>query len=300
MARGRPRAARAARTLGAEHAYAVALRDAVPHLHVHVVPRFADTPHRWRGARSSSSTPRRPRRPRRSSRRPGASATPSCTARGAAARTRLRPRSLPAARATGTSRTSLGRSHCRRRSRWMGERGPVPSESGDAGPGVRGRRDVFLAGHATDPRYSGAAREDERMLILCKRDLTPDDFDRLGTVLAALPYPLRWSRRRGRLAILLDARTRRSPTSRRCSPTPRSTTCCAPRRRTRSGACSRGATSSTSRSRARAPSPAPCSWRRSGSTSAAPGGRAHGGGRRLRRLGRGQGVDPRRRHARRR
>ncbi len=42
------------------------------------------------------------------------------------------------------------------------------------------------------------------MLILCKPDLPESDFDRLGKKLAALPFPLRWSRRRGRLAILLD------------------------------------------------------------------------------------------------
>ncbi len=42
------------------------------------------------------------------------------------------------------------------------------------------------------------------MLILCKPDLSEADFDRLGQKLAALPYPLRWSRRRGRLAILLE------------------------------------------------------------------------------------------------
>jgi len=42
------------------------------------------------------------------------------------------------------------------------------------------------------------------MLILCKSEIGEADFDRLGKVLAALPYPMRWSRRRGRLAILLD------------------------------------------------------------------------------------------------
>jgi cytochrome b6-f complex iron-sulfur subunit len=42
------------------------------------------------------------------------------------------------------------------------------------------------------------------MLILCKDNLGEADFDRLGKKLAALPYPMRWSRRRGRLAILMD------------------------------------------------------------------------------------------------
>lgn len=42
------------------------------------------------------------------------------------------------------------------------------------------------------------------MLILCKADLTPDDFDRLSAKLATTTHPLRWSRRRGRLAILLE------------------------------------------------------------------------------------------------
>ena len=42
------------------------------------------------------------------------------------------------------------------------------------------------------------------MLILCKSDLAESDFDRLGKLLSALPYPMKWSRRRGRLAILLE------------------------------------------------------------------------------------------------
>lgn len=42
------------------------------------------------------------------------------------------------------------------------------------------------------------------MLILCKAELTPADFDRLAGKLAATTHPLRWSRRRGRLAILLE------------------------------------------------------------------------------------------------
>lgn len=42
------------------------------------------------------------------------------------------------------------------------------------------------------------------MLILCKANLTPEDFDRLSAKLAATAHALRWSRRRGRLAILLE------------------------------------------------------------------------------------------------
>ncbi len=42
------------------------------------------------------------------------------------------------------------------------------------------------------------------MLVLCKPDLTEADFDRLDGLLSRLPYPLRWSRRRGRLAILIE------------------------------------------------------------------------------------------------
>lgn len=42
------------------------------------------------------------------------------------------------------------------------------------------------------------------MLVLCKPDLKPEDLDRLGRLLEALPYPLKWSRRRGRLAILIE------------------------------------------------------------------------------------------------
>lgn len=37
------------RVLGAEHAYAFAIGDVLRHFHVHVVPRFADTPVRLRG-----------------------------------------------------------------------------------------------------------------------------------------------------------------------------------------------------------------------------------------------------------
>ncbi len=35
--------------LGAEHAYAFAIGDVLPHFHLHLVPRFADTPARLRG-----------------------------------------------------------------------------------------------------------------------------------------------------------------------------------------------------------------------------------------------------------
>jgi len=37
--------------LGAEHVYAFAIGDALPHFHLHLVPRFADTPERLRGRR---------------------------------------------------------------------------------------------------------------------------------------------------------------------------------------------------------------------------------------------------------
>jgi diadenosine tetraphosphate (Ap4A) HIT family hydrolase len=44
------RVMRAQRTaLGAEHVYAFAIGDVLRHLHVHLVPRFADTPPRLRG-----------------------------------------------------------------------------------------------------------------------------------------------------------------------------------------------------------------------------------------------------------
>jgi diadenosine tetraphosphate (Ap4A) HIT family hydrolase len=39
------------RALGAEHAYVLAIGDALHHAHVHVVPRFSDTPAHLRGAR---------------------------------------------------------------------------------------------------------------------------------------------------------------------------------------------------------------------------------------------------------
>jgi diadenosine tetraphosphate (Ap4A) HIT family hydrolase len=37
--------------LGAEHVYAFAIGDAVKHFHLHLVPRYADTPERLRGRR---------------------------------------------------------------------------------------------------------------------------------------------------------------------------------------------------------------------------------------------------------
>src|SRR5919197_5838592 len=48
-----PVAARAMRAqmsaLGAEHVYAFAIGDVLRHFHVHLVPRYGDTPHRLRG-----------------------------------------------------------------------------------------------------------------------------------------------------------------------------------------------------------------------------------------------------------
>ena len=35
--------------LGAEHVYAFSIGDEVPHFHLHLVPRYADTPERLRG-----------------------------------------------------------------------------------------------------------------------------------------------------------------------------------------------------------------------------------------------------------
>lgn len=37
--------------LGAEHVYAFAIGDLVPHFHLHLVPRYPDTPERLRGRR---------------------------------------------------------------------------------------------------------------------------------------------------------------------------------------------------------------------------------------------------------
>jgi diadenosine tetraphosphate (Ap4A) HIT family hydrolase len=45
------------RALGAEHGYVVALGEALLHAHVHVIPRYADTPPRLRGARAFLSEP---------------------------------------------------------------------------------------------------------------------------------------------------------------------------------------------------------------------------------------------------
>jgi histidine triad (HIT) family protein len=48
-----PAAARVMRAqrqaLGAEHVYAFAIGDLLPHFHLHLVPRYADTPQRLRG-----------------------------------------------------------------------------------------------------------------------------------------------------------------------------------------------------------------------------------------------------------
>lgn len=41
------RASRALREAGAEHVYAVVLGDGVPHLHVHLLPRFPGTPREY-------------------------------------------------------------------------------------------------------------------------------------------------------------------------------------------------------------------------------------------------------------
>jgi diadenosine tetraphosphate (Ap4A) HIT family hydrolase len=50
MGRITARAMRAQRdALGAEHVYAFAIGDVLRHLHLHLVPRFADTPSRLRG-----------------------------------------------------------------------------------------------------------------------------------------------------------------------------------------------------------------------------------------------------------
>jgi len=46
------RVARAQRdALGAEHGYVAAFGEVLRHAHLHVVPRYADTPERWRGPR---------------------------------------------------------------------------------------------------------------------------------------------------------------------------------------------------------------------------------------------------------
>jgi len=43
--------------LGAEHVYAFAIGDVVPHFHLHLVPRRADTPERLRGRRCFEGRP---------------------------------------------------------------------------------------------------------------------------------------------------------------------------------------------------------------------------------------------------
>jgi diadenosine tetraphosphate (Ap4A) HIT family hydrolase len=43
--------------LGAEHAYAFAIGDVLEHFHLHVIPRFADTPARLRGRGAFDSKP---------------------------------------------------------------------------------------------------------------------------------------------------------------------------------------------------------------------------------------------------
>jgi diadenosine tetraphosphate (Ap4A) HIT family hydrolase len=43
--------------LGAEHVYAFAIGDVLRHFHLHLVPRFADTPERLRGRRCFEARP---------------------------------------------------------------------------------------------------------------------------------------------------------------------------------------------------------------------------------------------------
>ena len=43
--------------LGAEHAYAFSIGDAVRHFHLHLVPRYAETPERLRGRRCFEGRP---------------------------------------------------------------------------------------------------------------------------------------------------------------------------------------------------------------------------------------------------
>jgi diadenosine tetraphosphate (Ap4A) HIT family hydrolase len=45
------------RVLGAEHVYAFAIGDVLRHFHLHLVPRFADTPERLRGRRCFEGRP---------------------------------------------------------------------------------------------------------------------------------------------------------------------------------------------------------------------------------------------------
>ncbi|MFQ5844020.1 MAG: Rieske 2Fe-2S domain-containing protein, partial [Planctomycetota bacterium] len=42
------------------------------------------------------------------------------------------------------------------------------------------------------------------MLIVCRKDLTDDDFRRLESKLADVPFELRWARRAGRLVLLCE------------------------------------------------------------------------------------------------
>jgi cytochrome b6-f complex iron-sulfur subunit len=42
------------------------------------------------------------------------------------------------------------------------------------------------------------------LLVVCRKDLTEEDLQRLQEKLAPLPYDLRWRRRGGRLVLLLD------------------------------------------------------------------------------------------------
>lgn len=43
--------------LGAEHVYAFSIGDAVKHFHLHLVPRYAETPERLRGRRCFEGSP---------------------------------------------------------------------------------------------------------------------------------------------------------------------------------------------------------------------------------------------------
>ncbi|HYN33309.1 MAG TPA: HIT family protein [Ilumatobacteraceae bacterium] len=52
------RVSRVLRSAGAEHVYAFVLGDAVPHLHVHLAPRYADTPREYWGTDSTSGPTR--------------------------------------------------------------------------------------------------------------------------------------------------------------------------------------------------------------------------------------------------
>jgi len=43
--------------LGAEHVYAIAIGDALLHFHLHLIPRYADTPIRLRGRKAFDAAP---------------------------------------------------------------------------------------------------------------------------------------------------------------------------------------------------------------------------------------------------